>query len=177
MIKRKQLLCTREGCNRQRYAKRLCGWCYLEEYPPARPAAQPRRATFGKVRKTSPKASPRASSKDIPAEVRLIVLERSGGLCEACGEELWGRVHLHHRLRRRDGLHVASNLVALHPDCHVNAPQAVHQRPTWAKERGLIVPFWGDPSVAPLTLASGRLVLLDDDGTYQTPPGGMLDAA
>jgi hypothetical protein len=120
----------------------------------------------------------RAKPRDgIPAEVQGIVLVRSGGRCEACGELLRGRLHMHHRLRRRDGLHVASNLVSLHPDCHVVAPQAVHQRPTWAKERGLIVPFWAEPAETVLVLSSGRRVLLDDDGNYQPPLDGVLYAA
>ena len=87
----------------------------------------------------------------VTSETRLAVLARCGGLCEACGGDLerGGGVHMHHRQRRRTGDHSLANLVALHPDCHVVAPQAVHQRPEWATERGLIVRSTDDPAATP----------------------------
>jgi hypothetical protein len=170
-MQRKPLPCVYEpeGCTFPRYAKKRCAGHYLLDFPRQRPekspAIKPRPAK---------KAKPR---NDIPTEVRQIVWVRSGDRCESCGEPLRGRVHMHHRLRRRDGLHVASNLVSLHPDCHVVAPQAVHQRPTWAKERGLIVPFWAEPAETVLVLSSGRRMLLDDVGGYLPPTDGVLYAA
>lgn len=110
------------------------------------------------------KARPRrqGESSDIPAAVRAVVLARCCGLCEACGDPLGaGPVHMHHRKKRTKRNHLPCNIVALHPTCHVIAPQAVHQRPAWAAERGLIVLAGEDPATKPLQLASGGLVLLD----------------
>jgi HNH endonuclease len=108
---------------------------------------------------TAKKAKPR---DEIPAAVRAVVLARCGGRCEACGESLAeGPVHMHHRRKRNGRNHTPDNLVALHSTCHVVAPEAVHQRPEWARERGLIVFSGGDPTATPLTLPDGRRVLLD----------------
>jgi hypothetical protein len=110
------------------------------------------------------KAKPRRAgeSSDIPAAVRAVVLARCKGLCEACGGTLAGApVHMHHRKKRTKRNHVACNIVALHPACHVIAPGAVHQEPTWAEQRGLIVLAGEDPAVKPLTMPNGDLVLLD----------------
>lgn len=162
-------LCTRPGCTWPRYRKKLCPTHYRQDYPatPTIPAAKPRKP----LRKTPAAKKGRRHDK-VPAPVGQTVLERCGGLCEACGGVLDGRVHLHHRQRRRDGGHTADNLVALHPECHVVAPQAVHQRPTWARERGLIVPSWANPSTTPLVLSCGRTVLLHlDQPVYLEAPG------
>jgi hypothetical protein len=98
----------------------------------------------------------------VPRLVRAGVLVRAAGLCEACGGVLPVRgVHLHHRVRRRDGGDTLDNLVALHPLCHVLGPSAVHERPGWARGRGLVVAVGADPAVVPLVLPSGRVVLLD----------------
>lgn len=117
-----------------------------------------------------PAAARRPPKPGVTAETRAIVLARCGGRCEACGEPL-GRsgVDIHHRQRRRGGDHSPANLVALHPSCHTVAPQAVHQRPAWARERGLIVRSTGDPAATPLTLPSGRRVLLGDTYTDAAP--------
>lgn len=130
--------------------------------PGARPAAK------------KAKAKPRKAgeSNDIPAAVRAVVLARCRGLCEACGNPLGdGPVHMHHRKRRTKRNHVPCNIVALHPTCHVVAPEAVHQRPAWAAERGLIVHSGGEPATTPLLLPNGDLVLLDPvESTYLPVP-------
>lgn len=98
------------------------------------------------------------------------ILDRSGGLCEACGLPLparWEGWDRHHRQTREYGDDTLPNLVGLHKDCHVVAPQSVHQRVTWARERGLIVPSWSSPKAAGLWLPDGRLVQLTDDGPYR----------
>jgi HNH endonuclease len=98
------------------------------------------------------------------------LLLRSDGYCESCGLSLpsdpgqWDR---HHRQSRRFGDNSLSNLVALHSQCHVVSPWSVHQRVTWAKEMGLIVPSWMRPSSAALWLPDERLVYLTDDGHYR----------
>jgi hypothetical protein len=116
------------------------------------------------AKKTNAKPRPKreGESNDIPAAVRAIVMARCQGMCEACGGTLeGGPVHMHHRKKRTKRNHVPCNIVALHPTCHVVAPLAVHQRPAWAQERGLIVLAGGDPAETPLRLANGDLVLLD----------------
>lgn len=105
---------------------------------------------------------PRPGTDDIPQEVRRIVLARSQGKCEACGRDLGnGPSHMHHRKKRTRLNHTPDNIVVLHPTCHVLAPEAVHQRPAWAAERGLIVRRGGDPATTPLQMADGERVLLD----------------
>lgn len=112
----------------------------------------------------------RPGSDDIPAEVRRVVLARSKGKCEACGNDLGsGPSHMHHRKKRNRLNHTPCNIVVLHPKCHVVAPEAVHQRPAWAVERGLIVRSGGDPAATPLLLPSGQLVLLDPNEPRYLP--------
>jgi hypothetical protein len=63
-------------------------------------------------------------------------------------------------------------VVVLRSICHVITPESVHQRPTWAKSRGLIVPTGMDSATTPLWLPSGRLVLLDPvEPVYLDAPG------
>ena len=106
--------------------------------------------------------------------VREVVWERQGGQCAACWAGMTpDAMHAHHRQRRRDLGWCPCNVVGLHPDCHVVAPQAVHQRPEWARSLGLIVPSWveepGTVAVAtrwPWTYWS----LLGCDGMVRTAP-------
>lgn len=84
-----------------------------------------------------------------PGPLRELVVERQGGVCLACHRGL-AELHLHHRTRRKDLGWCPCNIVGLHPNCHVVAPEAVHQRVTWAREAGLIVPTWDDPREVPV---------------------------
>jgi 5-methylcytosine-specific restriction endonuclease McrA len=143
-LKRGQGLKRRHGLDR--------GTTRLDRNAPARPRA--------------------ATSRPITPNLRAALWIRSGGLCEACGlllpEKGW---HAHHRLRVAHGrLDTLPNLVALHPLCHVNAPQAVHQRTGWAQDRGLLVKSTDDPVLMPLTLPDGRRVWLSGDGRYLNEP-------
>ena len=106
-----------------------------------------------------------------PAEAREVAYHRQDGSCWAC----WTGVrpeegHLHHRRRRRDltadELWCSCVTVLLHPDCHVVAPQSVHQRPEWARSVGLVVPSWGDQRVVPIIGGFVGSVLLDCSGGY-----------
>lgn len=127
--------------------------------PLARAVPMPRAS----VKPADSKPKQRGEPDRIPAAVRSLVLLRTDR-CEACGEA-FGAVspHLHHRRRRGrgGGQHTLDNLVALHPKCHVVAPEAVHQRPEWARSRGLILRANEEPAQTPIVLASGRRVLLD----------------
>lgn len=135
--------------------------------------ARTRLARTTPIARTSGTGKPpaaRARKPGVTTETRAIVLARCGGRCEACGKPL-GRsgVDIHHRQRRRGGDHSPANLVALHPDCHTIDPKAVHQRPAWARGRGLIVRSTDDPATTPLTLPSGRRVLLGENYTDAPP--------
>lgn len=170
-MKRKPCLYADQGCRQFAWSKGRCYGHLRIDFPPEPRQEAPKRAGLARraalPRKPKPRAQRRAQpAEGIPAESRVVVLGRCGGRCEACGHPLLGLVHLHHRQRRREGNHSPANLVALHPDCHVVAPQAVHQRPTWARQRGLIVPSWETPGDAPLILADGRSVLLGDEACY-----------
>jgi len=128
---------------------------------------KPRTPLPTKRAKPRPKpTTPKAPREGITEATRLLVLTRCGSRCEACGKRLVDAVDMHHRQPRILGRHDPANVVALHPSCHTVAPEAVHQRPEWARERGLIVSRHTDPSGAPLTLPSGRRVLLTVEGGY-----------
>jgi hypothetical protein len=82
--------------------------------------------------------------------VRAQVWTRAGGLCDCCTAALdpdgWA---CHHRkLRSRRGRDDPANCVALTHPCH----DRVHRNPTWATERGLMVPSGMDPATTPVFL-------------------------
>lgn len=108
------------------------------------------------------------------AAVREVIWDRQLGTCLACHTGMRpDELHAHHRVRRRDLGWCPCNIVALHSDCHVVAPQAVHQRVTWARERGLIVPTWDDPRLIPVEHRvpwSGLLYLGCDGVAGEDPP-------
>lgn len=131
--------------------------------PLKRTAPMPRTPTAAGSKLAAKSTARKKPADGIPAAVRVLVLARAAGCCEACGKALGeGPVHLHHRQKRNGRNHTVENLVALHPTCHVVAPEAVHQRPLWAKGRGLILLAHHDPAVEPLTMPDGRRVLLGE---------------
>lgn len=86
-----------------------------------------------------------------PTALHELVRNRQGGLCAACWQHLSPEnQELHHRQRRRVLGWCACNVVGLHPRCHTQGPQAVHDQPLWAQDRGLIVPTWADPPEVPI---------------------------
>lgn len=109
------------------------------------------------------------------AQVRVVIWDRQGGTCAACGMGMLAeQMHAHHRMRRRDLGWCPCNVIGLHPSCHVIAPEAVHQRPAWAREHGLIVPTWGDPRQTPVLLSYPwrAWCLLSCDGLVSSAPQG-----
>lgn len=79
--------------------------------------------------------------------VRMELLARQHARCPACGKQLTEPVAVHHRkARSQGGTDESDNLVMLHDPCHLDA----HRFPSLARERGLVVPSWGDPSDWPL---------------------------
>lgn len=106
--------------------------------PLRRAASEPHRTPWprkGKPRRNSHAATP------IPASVRLLVADRSGGVCEFCGRT--AAVHMHHRkLRSHGGEHTLDNLIHL---CQADHEWA-HSYPGLAVEVGLIVRSTADPA-------------------------------
>lgn len=118
-------------------------------------------------------------------ETQHMLACRSGGRCEGCGQPIVAGVRepsIHHRQARGSGgtsrpeVHDLCNLVILCAGfsrrlagvlgCH----GATENRENDPRARGLIVPHPLDPAHVPLTLASGRRVLLAADGPYYLPP-------
>jgi len=107
------------------------------------------------------------------AVARLLVLARSGGLCEGCGAFGLPRDVHHRQPRGMGGVHgaaahasnAASNLLALCRPCH----DLTEDQPTLCRQRGWLVQHPSDPATAPAWLFTpngyGRW-LLDDEGDY-----------
>ena len=76
----------------------------------------------------------RSTRRPIPADVKLMVFERDGYLCQWC-KVPGGALDPHHVTRRsQGGKDVASNLKAVHRLCH----RAIHDNPAEAKRRGFL---------------------------------------
>lgn len=114
-------------------------------------------------------------------EARAVVLARSRGRCECCGQPLGNGWEAHHRkLRSQGGTWCPCNVLALRARCHNQGPrqQSVHEQPTLSTSLGLIVPSWADPRDRPIMLRESvreGLVWLGCGGTYlrERPlPGG-----
>ena len=100
--------------------------------------------------------------------MREVVKNRCLAYCEKCGKPLGESWALHHRkLRSRGGKDTYSNFVALHHECHNTGTDSVHGNPYKSEQVGLMVGSWQDPNDVPLTLPSGDIVLLTDDGSYR----------
>lgn len=56
-----------------------------------------------------------------------------------------------------------ANIIALLPACHAYA----HAHPDWARDRGLIVPTWLDPSETPVLWRGTEWMQFLDDGTMR----------
>ena len=114
------------------------------------------------------RAAPRWTAEDW-AVANQVLLRRSKGRCECCGEPLNGRAERHHRKRRRDGGDRLANIILLLPHHHMR----VTVNPRWAEERGLIVLVERDVLADPVWWQGKRWVLLDDDGGI-TDVDGLL---
>lgn len=120
-------------------------------------------------------------------EITLRLLVRSGGLCEArTADCLAGpdgrvsdrpdgrvvRVSRHHRLprgmggSRGDGVHCLARLVLVCGDGVSGCHGHIERHREAAYGRGLLVRRGDDPAVVPVTLWSGRRVLLDPGGGF-----------
>ncbi|MCX5070847.1 hypothetical protein OOJ91_33925 [Micromonospora lupini] len=120
------------------------------------------------------------------------LLVRSGGNCEArtpwcLAEHGTGslvrlsreRVSIHHRRprgmggTRRADAHALHNLMLLCGTGVTGCHGWTESERTAARQRGLLVHQDVDPAVAPVVLASGRVVLLDRHGPWTLDPNGV----
>ncbi|WP_088319880.1 HNH endonuclease [Kineosporia sp. R_H_3] len=111
-----------------------------------------------------PRSRPAVSSDE--SQARLLVAARSRGWCETGDGELasdWA----HRKARSQGGAWSASNGVHLCRACHAWC----HNRPTAARDVGLIVPAAGDPERAPVFLAPPGEPA---DWWLLTPAGGFV---
>lgn len=95
---------------------------------------------------------------------RQIVKARANGLCELCGLPC-PSPHLHHRQARGmggGGSNTPSNLLHLHPSCHLKHVEQQRQR---AYENGWLVKHGDNPADTPVRYMLDSTVLLKDDGS------------
>lgn len=102
---------------------------------------------------------------------------RSGGRCEISGVRLnRSTSSIHHRRPRgmggtlRPDVHDLCNLILAEGHGTVGAHAWVEINRDAARDRGLLVVQAGDPAVVPVTLWSGRRVLLDPVSPLYLPP-------
>lgn len=99
----------------------------------------------------------------IPKRVRLLVAERSGGICEGCGQAPATEMH-HRQYKSRGGKDTPDNLLHLcgwgnHTGCHGKAHQG------GGEARGWSVHSWDKPLNVPFQDGSGTWWFLLADGT------------
>lgn len=106
-------------------------------------------------------------STGFPPVVRSLVLDRSGGKCEKCGE-FHSDAALHHRRPRGSGstrrpeTNLPSNALLLCAACH----RHVESYRTQAFDQGWLVRQSHQPADIPV-LRRGQMVLLDDEGGFR----------
>ena len=99
-------------------------------------------------------------------ESRQIVMARSGGRCERCGDRA---TQCHHRRPRMAGgstaigMNAPSNLCALCSDCHMT----VESHRAAAIEAGWLLSSLAHAERVAIRLHTGRWVRLLTDGTYE----------
>lgn len=98
-------------------------------------------------------------------EARRLVRERSGGICEICGEQKATNFQ-HRKARSHSGPWSASNGLDVCGmgnafGCH----GYLHQNPDTACENGWSVKSWDDETTIPVQTVHG-LVLLDNEGGW-----------
>jgi len=81
----------------------------------------------------------------VPDDLRAAVFRRAMFRCEVELHGCWitRDLHPHHRKSKgRGGPDTYENLVCVCAWCHVLGPLAIHRRPAWAAEEGLLIPSW-----------------------------------
>lgn len=106
---------------------------------------------------------PPKQPKQIPAKNRRIVEQRSGGVCESCGDRPAADVH-HRQYRSRGGTHDVHNLIHL---CGMGNVNGCHGRAHQDGEpEGLAIGRGYRSELIPM-LRRGVWVLPDDTGGYR----------
>ena len=99
----------------------------------------------------------------IPTKAREVVRERQNSQCARCGNRY---EEVHHRMRRREGLHGYENLVGLCGTDH----RWAHANPREAAAEGYIIPISVDDiSAVPIFTFMGWLVFDSDGGLAFAP--------
>lgn len=105
----------------------------------------------------------------------ILLMVRSLGCCEKCGNDQ-GPFERHHRKRRRDGGDRLANVVLLCRSCH----RHVTEHPAEARKYGWIVSVSRDPADVPFLWHAYRQeadwVYLDDEGNTRVAFGDIEDA-
>jgi len=109
----------------------------------------------------------------IDKSIVALVEQRAGDYCEVCGLPAQEGMALHHRkLKSRGGKDTVSNLIRVHHGCHNLNTNSIHANPSWAEDKGYMVPSWKDPEEHPIFRPNGAIVLLKNDGSLITLQGG-----
>jgi 5-methylcytosine-specific restriction protein A len=120
-----------------------------------------RRTPLNRTREHTTKR--RRSTGFTPA-VHDLINERSGNVCEKCGND-WATQHHHRRPRsaggtRRESTNRASNALALCERCHADC----ESRREWATVHGWLVSQHSDPALIPVLTRHGWVRLTDEGG-------------
>ncbi len=97
--------------------------------------------------------------------LRQLIRRRAGDLCEVC-QQVGSQIH-HRRPRgaggsRRADTNTAPNLILLCLSCHAR----IESYRSWAYEHGLLLRQHCDPTIVPVKLCGGW-VLLTPEGSYR----------
>jgi len=110
----------------------------------------------------------------IDKKIVALVEQRAGDYCEVCGLPAQEGMALHHRkLKSRGGKDTVANLLKVHHGCHNLDTNSVHSNPSWAEDRGYMVPSWKDAEEHPIHKPDGSIVLLQNDGSIITLQRGQ----
>ncbi len=124
------------------------------------------------ARRTPLKARPATPSAD-EQQARRLVSERSGGVCEGCGQAR--ATDWHHRLARsQGGKWAAENGLHLCRQCHRDVTSPDGTRREYARHTGMLVLSHEDPWNVPVT--TPRLVALYGGPVHLGADGGVWPA-
>jgi len=117
------------------------------------------------LNRTRERTTKRRRSTGFPPEVHILIIERSGGVCEKCGNAVVDQHH-HRRPRsaggsRRESTNRASNALALCEPCHAD----IESHREWALVHGWLVNQNTDPRLVKVLTHHGW-VRLTDEGSY-----------
>lgn len=105
---------------------------------------------------------------EIPRKTRTAVIERDRGRCRTCGAI---GTEIQHRVRRREGGHLPSNIYVTCSADH----RRLHSNPRWAMSKGMTVSAVANinPASVPLWTMQGWVLLHDDYTETVLAPAGV----